>query len=248
VAKSLPRMTERTLEDIKATATGANGEKPADAKPVAATSQTRATARAGAEKNNGTGSVSAMTVDPVIQAALSRRAEEEGRSVEELLTESANPREPSDWRLRRAREIVSHYSVWNSVAGAVPLPSIDILLVGSVQLAMVRGLSKLYGVPFNRDLGKALILSTLGSVTPYMFSWNILGTVVRFASGTGLAAAMFSMSALSAASTYAMGRLFIQHFEAGGTLLTLDPRETKSYFKKLFLEEQQSLRKKHGRP
>jgi uncharacterized protein (DUF697 family) len=240
MAKSLPKMTDRTLEDIKATAAPASSD---DAKSASDKLKARAKPKSGNSQTTDQ-----VTLDPVLGAALTRRAEEEGRSVEDLLTEAAIPRETYGKRLLRARGLVTQYAAWNGIAGAVPLPTIDILLVSAVQLAMVRALAKLYGVAFQDDLGKALILSALGSVTPYMLSWNLLGSVVKFGSPTGLAASMFSMSALSGASTYAMGRLFIQHFESGGTLLTMDPQETKNYFRKLFLEEQRAWRKKSGRP
>jgi len=38
------------------------------------------------------------------------------------------------------------------------------------------------------------------------------------------------MPALSSGISYALGKTFIQHFEAGGTLFDLDPAELKAYF------------------
>ncbi len=39
---------------------------------------------------------------------------------------------------------------------------------------------------------------------------------------------------LSGASTYAIYKVFIQHFESGGTFLDLDPSKVKSYFSEQF--------------
>jgi hypothetical protein len=38
------------------------------------------------------------------------------------------------------------------------------------------------------------------------------------------------MALLGGASTYAVGRVFIQHFESGGTLLTFDPAKVRDYY------------------
>ena len=38
------------------------------------------------------------------------------------------------------------------------------------------------------------------------------------------------MPAAAGASTYAVGQVFIQHFESGGTFLDFDPDKVKAYF------------------
>jgi hypothetical protein len=42
------------------------------------------------------------------------------------------------------------------------------------------------------------------------------------------------MPVISGASTYAIYKVFIQHFESGGTFLDLDPAKVKSYFAEQF--------------
>jgi hypothetical protein len=39
-----------------------------------------------------------------------------------------------------------------------------------------------------------------------------------------------AMPVLSGASTYAVGKVFIQHFASGGTFLTFDPAAVREYF------------------
>jgi hypothetical protein len=46
------------------------------------------------------------------------------------------------------------------------------------------------------------------------------------------------MAAFCGASAWALGKVFIRHFESGGTLLTLDPVEAKEHFKEQFAEGQ----------
>ncbi len=52
----------------------------------------------------------------------------------------------------------------------------------------------------------------------------------------GTVAGMFATPALAAATTYAVGTVFVQHLESGGTLLTFDAKKMKSHF-------EQALRK-----
>ena len=42
------------------------------------------------------------------------------------------------------------------------------------------------------------------------------------------------MPAFNAAATYALGRVFIQHFECGGTILDLDPDKVREHFRREF--------------
>ncbi len=50
----------------------------------------------------------------------------------------------------------------------------------------------------------------------------------------GQIAGTILLPALALASTVAVGRVFLQHFEAGGTLLDFDPEKMKSYFEAEF--------------
>jgi hypothetical protein len=45
-----------------------------------------------------------------------------------------------------------------------------------------------------------------------------------------------TMPAFAAAATYAVGKVFDQHFAAGGTFLTFDPKKVQDYFRQKFEE------------
>jgi hypothetical protein len=53
--------------------------------------------------------------------------------------------------------------------------------------------------------------------------------------GTGLA--VIAQPTLSSACTYAVGKVFIQHFSSGGTFLTFSPARVREYFSQLFSEK-----------
>ena len=46
----------------------------------------------------------------------------------------------------------------------------------------------------------------------------------------GQTVGMLTMPIIAGATTYAVGKVFHQHFASGGTFLTFDPNEVKSYY------------------
>jgi hypothetical protein len=49
---------------------------------------------------------------------------------------------------------------------------------------------------------------------------------------------MFTTGGFASASTYAVGRVFIQHFESGGTFLDFDPDKVRAHFEAEFKKAQ----------
>ncbi len=128
--------------------------------------------------------------------------------------------------LTQAERLVHRYMLGAMGAGLVPLPLLDMALVSAIQLKMLHSLTVLYEQPFQADLGRSLIGALLGGALPASAS----GSLSKFIPGIGQVTGMLSMSVLSAASTYALGKVFIQHFESGGTFLSFDPDAVRDYF------------------
>jgi uncharacterized protein (DUF697 family) len=132
---------------------------------------------------------------------------------------------------------VKNYMWWSMGAGLIPVPLVDLAAVSGVQVKMLADVSKIYEVPFQESRGKAVIGSLLGFVLSSSLACGassllkaipVVGTIVG---GT-------SMAIFSGASAWALGNVFIQHFEAGGTFLNFKPEEVKDYFKQQFEEGQ----------
>src|SRR5579872_5183060 len=131
-------------------------------------------------------------------------------SEEEGLSMTSNASDPVEMTPERrdqlASRLVDRFAIWSGVAGLVPIPFVDLLAVGGLQLQMLRRLSQVYGVPFSQNRGKALIAS-------------LAGTAIPATSGMGAASALkgiplvglmsgLVMPALSAGATYAIGKAF----------------------------------------
>jgi len=133
-----------------------------------------------------------------------------------------------------ASKLVDRFSLWSGAAGLVPIPLVDIAAVGGVQLQMLRRLSEIYGVPFSENLGKSLIASLAGSVIPASTATTAAlgaGSFVKFMPGFGTAIGAVTMPVISAGATYVIGKVFIQHFASGGTLLDFNPPDYREFIK-----------------
>jgi len=153
-------------------------------------------------------------------------AEKSTASVETGSTASA-PVEPRD---EVASRLVDRFAIWSGVAGLVPVPVVDVVAVGGLQVQMLRRLSQIYEVPFSENRGKALIAALAGALVPttsgigdfsLLKAVPIVGTIIGG----------FVTPVLSAGATYAIGKAFIQHFESGGTLLDFNPPDYREFVK-----------------
>jgi uncharacterized protein (DUF697 family) len=129
-----------------------------------------------------------------------------------------------------ASKLIDRFAVWSGVAGLIPLPIIDAVTVGGLQIQMLRRLSQIYGVPFSENRGKALIASLAGSMIPATSGIGA-ASALKFVPVFGMLASGFVMPVLSAGASYAIGKAFVQHFASGGTLLDFNPPDYREFIK-----------------
>jgi uncharacterized protein (DUF697 family) len=164
-----------------------------------------------------TGSGTAEGKDPVEGAIGSSAAEMTDEQRDEL-----------------AAKLVDRFSLWSGAAGLIPVPIVDIAAVGGVQLQMLRRLSEIYGVPFSDNRGKSIIASLAGSLIPASTATTTamgVASALKVIPGIGSAVAALTMPVFSAGATYAIGKVFIQHFASGGTLLDFNPPDYREFIK-----------------
>ena len=133
----------------------------------------------------------------------------------------------------KANDIVTEHMWWSAGAGLIPVPMLDLAAISGVQLKMLKNLADHYGVPFSDNLGKSLTGAVLGGVTPGLASGTVRSWIKTLPMVGGILGA-FSQSMLAGASTYALGKVFVQHFASGGTFLNFDPSSVKQYFAEQF--------------
>jgi uncharacterized protein (DUF697 family) len=120
-------------------------------------------------------------------------------------------------RRSRALAIVGRYAAGSAIGGMIPLPVVTFAWVTAIIVRMVKALSDHYGVPFERDRARAIVIGLVGGAMPAgvaAVTTSTLAYILPPAAVMGLA-----VSAISAAGfTRSVGRIFIEHFESGATL------------------------------
>jgi len=161
-------------------------------------------------------------------------ATKEAAPVQEVEAEGKEAAASSDERVLKARGIVKNYLIGSVAAGFIPLPIADMTAIGLIQLKMLHSLANLYEVRFSQELGKSLVASLTGGLAAAGIGRGTLTSLVKVVPIIGPAAAAATLPAVAGASTYAVGQVFIQHFESGGTFLDFDPEKVKGYFAEQF--------------
>lgn len=133
-------------------------------------------------------------------------------------------------RVARSKKTIRNYMWFSMGAGLIPFPFIDLAAICALQLKMISDLCKHYETPFKENSGKAIISALLGYVVPS----GITGSLLKTLPFIGPIAGGISMAVFTGGTTYAIGAIFIRHFEAGGTLLNFDPKKMREFFMEEF--------------
>jgi uncharacterized protein (DUF697 family) len=116
-------------------------------------------------------------------------------------------------RRARARSIVERHKTFAAIGGLFPLPIVNVASVTAVILRMVKQLSDLYGVPFERDRTRSLIVGLVGGAVPTGLGTATASTLAFVLPAHGLVG--LGVSAISAgALTRGIGLVFLDHFES----------------------------------
>lgn len=145
-------------------------------------------------------------------------------------------------RTERAEKIIRDNIAWSCAAGLIPVPLFDIAAITAAQLKLVRDLSELYEVPFEDHMGKNVVASLVGSIGSAAVGRGIFCSVLKAVPVIGTIGGLISVPIVAGASTYALGRVFVAHFESGGTLLDFNPEPVRDFFEAKFREGQQVAR------
>jgi len=136
-------------------------------------------------------------------------------------------------RLSAAESIVLNHSYLAAGIGFIPVPIVDFVALTATQMKLLKSLGDLYGLKYVDGYIKNTVAALINGYAPLQFA-PLLASVIKSVPIIGQGAGAFSMAALGGGTTYAIGKVFIQHFESGGTFLTFDPKKVSEYFKSQF--------------
>ena len=129
-----------------------------------------------------------------------------------------------------AKAIIKRHTYWAVGSGLIPVPLADIAAVTAIQLDMLKALCKLYDVDYSQEKGKSWISALAGSTLSSMAA-RLSASVVKAVPLIGTFIGITSMSIMSGAVTYALGNVFAQHFEGGGSLSNFKAENVKKYYR-----------------
>ncbi len=130
---------------------------------------------------------------------------------------------------KSSEDILKRHVYWAVGAGLIPLPVVDIAAVTAIQVDMLKQICSFYHIDYSEETGKtwisALVTSTMSSLIA-----RFSASAVKFIPVIGTMVGATSMAILSGASTYALGKAFINHFENGGTFSNLNEEKVKEIY------------------
>lgn len=145
-------------------------------------------------------------------------------------------------RQNEALHSIKNHAMTAMGVGILPVPGLDLIALTGVQLSLLRKIGALYGLSLSDETGKKLLGSVLGGYLPLAIAGPV-GSVLKFIPGVGIAAGVLAQSALAGATTYAVGKLFLQHFESGGTFLDVNAKDMGAKLKQQVQEGKEFLQK-----
>jgi uncharacterized protein (DUF697 family) len=131
-------------------------------------------------------------------------------------------------RESEAQNIVKNNIITSIASGLIPVPLFDMISLTNIQFHMIQTLADHYQIPAD-NINKSLVTSLISGSLPVV-SMLGLGSFMKSIPGIGTLAGSGSVAIISGAVSYAVGQVFIRHFEQGGTLDDFDPDSVKDYF------------------
>jgi cation-transporting P-type ATPase C len=112
--------------------------------------------------------------------------------------------------------LLNDYTVASMTTGLLPIPLADVAALTGVQFRLIHKIGKLYGEKIPAYRARALITSLVGGSVP--LASLSAASLTKLIPGFGTTAGTVGMVTMGGASTYALGRVLIRHYESGRNL------------------------------
>ena len=123
--------------------------------------------------------------------------------------------------------IVRGHTIWAMGAGLIPIPLFDIAAVTAIQMDALKKLAAAEGIDFSTDGGKQFVTALTGGTFA-----RLGASLLKGIPGVGTVIGGISMSAMSAASTYAVCQVAISHFRTNQGFMNVDIDDAKKLYEK----------------
>lgn len=144
--------------------------------------------------------------------------------------------QPSPTKEMLGDRIIRENMLWASGGGLIPVPILDFIAITAVEVKMLKELSALYELPFREHQVKSILASLLAGMGAPALGAAITASLFKSVPLLGAVSAFIAVPGAAAAFTYAVGKVFLQHFASGGTFLDFDPKKVREHFARQFEE------------
>ena len=132
-----------------------------------------------------------------------------------------------------ATKVINTHVVMSAGFGLVPFPIIDVVAIAGTQYKMIGELARIFGQDASQERIRLAAISVLGGGVPTLKA-TVLSSLVKGVPVVGTFLGLALLPAIAGVTTAALGRVFAQHFEAGGALLSLDAKVIRAHFQAEF--------------
>ncbi len=154
-----------------------------------------------------------------------------GKTIDVVAVEVADPQAE---RLEAAGKLIASASRWSVGAAMVPVPYLDLALLASVQTKLIVNLASLYDQKLSKQTVTGVITLLIGTLAPSGAARVTTSVLSKFMPGFGSAIGTVSLATFAASATYAIGKVFVRHFENGGSFSAFSAKDVQDELKKEF--------------
>ena len=155
-------------------------------------------------------------------------------SIEALATTETVPEVETNEQ--KALKLTRRYALWSMGGGLIPVVGLDIAAIIAAQIKLLHEMSKIYGVDFKENRVKGIVTTLISGLGVVPIGTGILFSAMKLLPVLGPLAATVALPVSAGAITYATGKIFIIHFESGGTFLDFNPEKMKEAYRRMFEE------------
>lgn len=137
-------------------------------------------------------------------------------------------------RLDAAGEIIASSTKWSVAASLIPIPYLDLAALGAIQVNMIVDLANLYDQKVTKQAVQGVISVMLGTLVPAGAAHLAVSSSTKLLPGYGTAIGAVSLATFGTAATYSIGKVFVRHFEKGGTIGNFSTAAVQEDLKKEF--------------
>jgi uncharacterized protein (DUF697 family) len=134
-------------------------------------------------------------------------------AANDLLPAVLGSRREAEERLRKGFSLVERHQMYSGLGGLFPVAALNVAGVTAVNLRMIKLLSELYGVPFERGKARMVIIGLMGGAAPSGLAAAASTTLLPFIPAAGAVGIVVS-SVAAAALTRRIGMSYLKRFEA----------------------------------